>query len=297
MSKTAVISGGSGLVGRALTEKLIAHHFHVVILSRSNHPNEAHISYINWSKDGWTQQMPKADLIINLAGASLSKRWTKTYKKDILKSRLESTKKLHDYLEQSGDKPYFINASAVGYYPTAKRLTFTEKDVFTPHNFLSDVVCQWEEEACQIKALGIDTARCRFGVILSQQGGALPVMAKPYQFGAGGRIADGRQVLSWIHIDDLTEGILYSYNARLTGILNFTAPNPVTQNEFGRELGKALHRPHWTIVPKPVMNAILGDQAVMVTEGQRVLPARLLEAGFTFKYPDIQSALQEVYSR
>ncbi|TDM12892.1 TIGR01777 family protein [Macrococcus lamae] len=295
--KTAVISGGSGLVGKALTKKLIADDFHVVILSRSYHDNEENISYINWDKEGWEQQMPKADLLINLAGASLNKRWTKEYKKEILKSRLGSTKKLRYYLEQSGDKPYFVNASAVGYYPTTKHLTFTERDVFTPHNFLSEVVCRWENETNAIKEMGIEVACCRFGVILSNEGGALPVMAKPYQFGIGGNIADGRQVLSWIHIDDLTKAVLYIYEHRLTGIFNFTAPVPATQSDFGRALGKAIHRPHWTAVPRPVMNAVLGDQAVMVTEGQRVLPERLLTEGFTFDYPEIQSALNEIYSK
>lgn len=297
MAETAVISGGSGLVGQALTERLVKQGFNVVILSRTDHQNTEQVSYVNWSKVDWIKQMPKADLVINLAGATLNKRWTEEYKKQILKSRIESTKKLRHYLEQTSYRPYVINASAVGYYPTAKRLTFTERDVFVPHNFLSSVVCQWEAEAAAIKALGTDVARCRFGVVLAKNGGALPLMALPYRLAAGGPIADGRQVLSWIHIDDLTEAMLYIYKQRLTGIFNFTAPQPATQDQFGRTLGKVLHRPHWFPVPKVMMNTVLGEQAQMVTEGQRVLPERLLAEGFEFSYPDVDAALREIYSK
>lgn len=286
-----LIAGGSGLVGRALSDAFIARGDVVFVVSRKEKEDDT-VHYVTWS-DLNEVTLPRIDLIINLAGATLNKRWTNDYKKQIISSRLESTEKLVVYANRA--KPsLFISASAVGYYPTGP-LVFTEEDTFKPHNFLSDVVYQWEQAALELEN-DVPLSRCRFGVVLAKDGGALPLMAKPYQFGVGGDIAGGQQYMSWIHIKDLVKALLYIYDERLEGVYNCTSPEPVTQHQFGKALSKVLHRPHWTSMPSKVMYTILGEQADMVTKSQCVLPKHLQDQGFVFDYPNVYDALENIYS-
>lgn len=292
-----LITGGTGLVGSALINTIQRkyEHAHIYITTRSAKQNSNDITYINWEQVDWYQNIQHLDLVINLAGASLNNRWTKEYKETIIKSRVESTEKLIPLFKSLNKKPFFISASAVGYYPASKSLTYDEADTFKPFDFLSKTIYLWEQSAHKVEALGVDTAICRFGVVFSNQGGALPLMIKPYQFFVGGNIGDGHQPYSWIHIDDLAESMLYIYDKQLTGIFNMTSPQPVTQQQLGTTIARVIHRPHWTKVPNKVMDIVLGEQSVMVTKGQSVLPDHLLQAGYTFKYPTVQLALEQLY--
>lgn len=289
-----LITGGTGLVGRALVE--VFQDAEIYILTRSDKTDLGRVHYINWSNEGWETEVPEVDLVINLAGASLNTRWTAEHKQAIVKSRIASTRKLQQYFQQSD--AFFITASAVGYYPPSKRLTYTENDQFLAFDFLSDTVNRWEQEAQKIEtAYDVPTAYCRFGVVFSNEGGALPLMVMPYRLYGGGTIATGHQPYSWIHIEDLAQGLKYIYEQRATGIYNMTAPVPATQKELGQVIAQTIHRPHWTALPASLFNIVLGEQSIMVTEGQRVLPERLKALGFNFTYPTIRQAVDHLYGR
>ncbi|MCU7556914.1 TIGR01777 family oxidoreductase [Macrococcus capreoli] len=294
-----LITGGTGLVGTALTQKIQATYVNaqIYITTRNEKQNIDNINYINWSEDDWYKSIPQLDLVINLAGASLNNRWTAQHKDTIIQSRINSTEKLIPLFKLQTKKPFFISASAVGYYPPSQSLTYDENDTFQPFDFLSKTVYLWENAANKITQLGVPTAICRFGVIFSNQGGALPLMIKPYQLMVGGKIGHGNQPYSWIHIHDLVESILYLHQHKATGVFNLTAPHPVTQNQLGKTIAAVINRPHWTITPAKVMVLILGDQSIMVTHGQRVLPTNLLQQNYTFKHPTIKSALEALYGQ
>ncbi|MCE4956568.1 TIGR01777 family oxidoreductase [Macrococcoides caseolyticum] len=294
-----LITGGTGLVGTALTKKILSTYSnaHIYITTRKDQQNTDYITYINWSEDEWYKSIPPLDLVINLAGASLNNRWTEQHKEAIIKSRVESTEKLISLFKLQPNKPFFISASAVGYYPPSQSLIYDEKNTFQPFDFLSKTVYLWEQAAYKITQLGIPTAICRFGVIFSNQGGALPLMMKPYQFMVGGKIGNGYQPYSWIHIDDLVDSILFIYDQQTTGVFNLTAPNPVIQDQLGKTIASVTHKPHWTHTPAKAMNLILGEQSTMITHGQHVLPTHLIQQNYTFKYPTIKSALEDLYGQ
>ncbi|WP_414051998.1 TIGR01777 family oxidoreductase [Macrococcus animalis] len=294
-----LITGGTGLVGTVLTDRIrfIFNDAHIFIPTRTDKKNHNNITYINWSENQWYTSLPRLDLVINLAGASLNSRWTSEHKDAIIKSRVECTEKLISIFESQQHQPFFISASAVGYYPPSKSLIYDERNTFESFDFLSKTVYLWEQAAHQIEAMNVPTAICRFGVVFSNKGGALPLMMKPYQLIVGGKIGDGDQPYSWIHIDDLVDSMLYIYEQKATGVFNLTAPIPVTQTQLGKEIAKITKRPHWTIVPNKMMSLILGEQSIMVTNGQHVLPNRLLEIKYVFQYPTIKSALNELYGK
>lgn len=187
-----VITGGTGLVGTNLVNKL-KEQYDIYVLTRSNRKNKENITYINWAENDWEKEMPEdVYAVINLAGASLQKRWTKEHKKAIISSRVDSTKRLYNYFKHNKAPEVLYNASAVGYYTPSKTKTYDENDICAPNDFLSNVVSLWEGYANYFKKLGTRVVIGRFGVIFSNKGGALPLMMKPYQFFVGGPIGDGQ---------------------------------------------------------------------------------------------------------
>lgn len=288
-----LMTGGTGLVGRAI-QKQLSSNDEIYVLTRSDKDNHDNVTYINWSNDNNMNNVPDVDVVINLAGASLNNRWTEAHKDAIQKSRIESTNKLRPLIKQMNTKPMLLNASAVGYYPPSDTESYNELDSFESFDFLSETVHLWERAAHEIENEGIDVAYMRFGVIFSNKGGALPLMIKPYQFFAGGPIGKGNQPYSWIHIEDLVRAILYIYKHHLTGVYNLTAPYPVTQQHLGKIIAETLRRPHYFYTPKVLLNFVLGEQAMMVTKGQKVFPKKLLSHGFHFKYPNAKVALAEL---
>ncbi|MEB8172662.1 TIGR01777 family oxidoreductase [Staphylococcus equorum] len=295
--KHYLITGGTGMVGTQLVEAIKQSDAHITILTRqdksTSHPK---ITYVNWSKTNWESQIPDIDIVINLAGASLMKRWTKEHKQAIMLSRLQSTQALFDLFKNRKQKPsVFFNASAVGYYKPDYDRTYTELYKSLPFDFLSEVVYQWERRARQFESLGTRVVIGRFGMILAEDGGALPLMKLPYEFYLGGKLGSGRQWYSWIHLDDLTRAILYTINnENAHGVFNFTAPIVEHQSLFGYTLARVTHRPHFTWVPALALRLALGQMSTVVLDTQKVIPNKLQAIDFKFKYPDLKIALEDL---
>lgn len=300
----AVIAGGTGFVGKELTNELILHGYDVYILTRNteNKKEKDRLHYVKWLSNGAKPEaeLNGVDVFINLAGESInSSRWTEERKKRILDSRIASTREIIRIMKALEQKPnVLVNASAIGIYPDSETDTFVESSQAAGSGFLSNVVNIWEQEAIEADKAGIRTVLARFGIILGAEDGALPRMAMPYKFGAGGKIGSGRQWMSWIHVKDVARAIRFATeNESVEGPVNMTAPNPVQMNDLGKTLAKTLGRPHWLFVPKAALKIALGDMSTLVLDGQKVLPAKLLKAGFHFNFPLVRGALNDLYAK
>ncbi|RTR26169.1 TIGR01777 family protein [Robertmurraya yapensis] len=288
-----VIAGGTGFVGKALTKRLIDKGHKVIILTRKGSQTGGNPTFHQWLTGGSSSSIQDIDVMINLAGESLSSgRWTTARKERILSSRIEATEAVLALMKNNPPKT-FINASAIGYYGTSLTETFTEEYKAAGTDFLATTVKNWEELALQSTTR---TILCRFGIILDKTEGALPRMALPYKFFAGGTVGDGKQWMSWIHIQDVVEAILFLMeHEEIVGPVNFTAPNPISMKELGQAIGKALERPHWIPAPSLALKMALGEMSLLVLEGQRVLPEKLQQAGYRFLYEKIDEALANIY--
>ncbi|OAH53041.1 MULTISPECIES: TIGR01777 family oxidoreductase [Bacillaceae] len=298
----AAIAGGTGFIGKKLTAELIQNGYDVYILTRNtdNKKERDHIHYVRWLSDGAEpeNELHGIDIFINLAGESLnSGRWTDERKKRILDSRMISTREIIRIMTSLPKKPaVLINASAIGIYPIADTETFKETSPALGQGFLAHTVNMWEEEAIQADKAGIRTVLTRFGIILGTEDGALPRMAMPYKLFVGGKIGTGHQWMSWIHVNDVVRAIRFAgENESLQGPLNVTAPNPVHMNDLGKTLAKVLSRPHWLFIPALALKAGLGEMSTLILDGQKVLPEKLLQSGFQFKFPLVRGALDDLY--
>ncbi len=236
---------------------------------------------------------------INLAGAEvLKQRWTKSYKNLILSSRINSTKLLIKIISKLEHKPEcFINASAIGYYGSSLEKIFTEDDQ-PGTDFLAQVCTKWENEAAKVSVFNIRQVSVRIGIVLGKDGGALPKMLLPYKLFVGGPIAGGKQWFSWIHINDLTGIFLHAINnTNITGPINASAPNPVTNKQFAKVLGKTINRPSFFSVPKFALQLWYGEGAETLTEGNRVIPQKAIDTGYKFLFPELEKALKDCLNR
>lgn len=295
------ISGGTGFVGRHLSSFLNNEGHTVYILTRKKIDSSptSNIQYVQWAANSNTFPLSSIDVVINLAGESINNgRWTKKQKEKILESRLQTTKGLIKQLHTLEIKPHtFINASAIGYYGTSQKQSFTEKHETPGNDFLATTVSLWEQAASNAKSLGIRTIYTRFGIVLGQDGGAFPKMLSPYQLYIGGTIGSGNQWLSWIHIDDAVRIIDFAINKKdIEGPLNITAPTPATMKEFGKNIAKITGRPHWLPVPSFILHTLLGEMSMLVLEGQHVLPHKAIEYGYQYKFLTLEHALQNIIS-
>jgi uncharacterized protein (TIGR01777 family) len=231
--------------------------------------------------------------VVNLAGAAIGEgRWTAERKQEIINSRKIGTQKLVEAIAKAEQKPsVLVNASAVGYYGTSETATFEENS--PPGNdFLSEVCIAWEAEAQKVKDLGVRLAILRLGVVLGM-GGAIAKMLPIFKLFAGGTIGTGKQWFSWVEVDDLVNLIVAVLKRPdMQGVYNATAPNPVRMADFCHALGDVLHRPSWLPVPAFALELLMGDAAMVVLQGQQVLPKRSLESGFVYKYPNLKPALE-----
>lgn len=293
------IAGGTGFVGKALTELLINEGHHVFILSRnekvSEHPN---ITFVPWLGNHPlpTQPLEGIDALVNLAGQTINTRWTKEMKQKIITSRLQATETIIKIIDTLKTKPkVLINASAIGYYGTSLHDVFDEKNTTPGHDFLAQTVVKWEQTAQQAEQLHVRTVLARFGVILGKEDGALPRMVLPYKLFVGGPLGSGKQWLSWVHIDDVTRMIYFAIqNEEIHGPMNVTSPNPKRMNEFGKELAAVLQRPHLLPAPAFALRLALGEMSILVLEGQHVKPTVALEHGYTFAFPNLKEALENI---
>jgi uncharacterized protein (TIGR01777 family) len=301
-----LITGSTGLVGTALTQDLQRVGHTVCRLVRPGTSTQAIGNSqgfdVNWNPA--TGELGGvavgADAVVNLAGASIADgRWTPQRKQLLRSSRIDTTRALVQALAKMSARPRaLISASATGIYGNRGDETLTEAS--QPGNdFLSEIAKEWESEALKAEALGIRLVRARFGVILSKQGGALPQMMRPFQFGVGGKIGTGKQWMSWITLDDVVATLrLALENANITGPLNVVSPQPVTNAEFTKLLAAALHRPALFPAPAFALRLLLGELAdALLLSSQRVLPAQLQKLNYAFLHPDLRTALSAVLAK
>lgn len=293
-----LISGGTGFVGKHLCKALHekGHHTFVLTRSPSDHENTFDTTYIGY--DLPADQLPEMEGVINLAGESLFGYWTEEKKERIKQSRYDVTSHLISLIAKMKTKPsVFISGSAVGYYGNSEDLIFTEATTSPGKGFLSDVTVAWEELASQAEALGTRTILARFGIILGNEG-SLPLMSLPVKLFASGKIGNGEQWMSWIHIDDVVRLLEYClFQENMEGPVNFTAPEPLRNKEFMRSLAKTLHRPNWTMVPKAAVYMAAGEMGQLITRGQYVLPKKALDSGYVFAYPTVKEAFKNIHGK
>lgn len=300
-----VIAGGSGFLGSALTDYFATRGHEVVVLTRS--PKESTpkgVREVAWSPDGhpgpWSNEIDGAGAVINLAGAGLAeRRWSAKRKAELRNSRVYSTRSVVASFRKAAVKPsVLIQGSAIGYYGVAPEPTFDESCP-PGRDILGDMCVAWEAEAHPVSALGVRLVFIRSGIVLAAHGGALQKMATPFKWFVGGPLASGRQVTSWIHLDDWVSLVAWAIDTGTAeGVYNATAPVPVTNEEFAKALGHALHRPSWIPVPAFALRVIVGEFApIGLVRGQRVIPKRALESGFKFKYPTISEAMPAAIAR
>lgn len=293
-----LITGGTGFIGRSLSRELKSSGYNVIVTTRRQSTSKEKLT---WNPPALIPSdiISDIDAVINLAGESIaSGRWTKKRKELILSSRINVTSSLVESIKHANPKPkVLVSASAIGYYgPHGDE--FVREDMQPASDFLAEVCKVWEEEALKAQEFGVRVVLIRIGGVLESDGGALPVMAIPFKFFLGGSIGNGRQWFSWIHRDDVVGIIKYALeNESLSGPVNATAPQPVTNKEFSSAIGKALGRPSWFSVPGFVVKLTLGELGGILLTGQRVLPEKALKAGYRFKYTEVNEALRAIFRK
>ena len=296
-----VITGGSGLIGGALAREMGAAGHDVVVLTRNptKVPLPAGVRATQWdgrTGAGWSSLLDGDTAIVHLAGESIADgRWTPDKKRRIRDSRIDSGKAVLQAVREAAAKPKaLLQASAVGYYGPRGDEVIRE-DAAPGSDFLADVCKEWEASTAEVEALGVRRAVLRTGVVLAREGGALPKIALPFRLMAGGPLGDGRQWFPWIHLADEVGAIRFLLerdDAR--GPFNLTAPNPLTNRDFTRVLAGVMHRPGFMPAPSFALRIALGEMADMLLNGQRAEPFRLLEMGYTFRYPEAEAALRNL---
>jgi hypothetical protein len=301
-----IITGGSGLMGRALTQDLTADGHEVIILSRSPQkvaglPSGAQA--LGWdarTAQVWAQHAEGADAIVNLAGENLKgegllpKRWTRARKSLIRASRLNAGAAVVEAIREARKKPgVLVQASAVGFYGPRGAEKFEENSP-PGDDFLADLCQDWEASTAEAEKLGVRRVVVRTGIPLTASDGALPSLMLPFRLFSGNIFGNGRQYYPWIHFDDQIKALRFLIeNKQAKGVYNLTAPEPATAREFARALGKAMRRPVWLPTPAFALRLALGEVSTVALDGQRALPARLLEQGFEFRYPQLEPALRD----
>ena len=281
------ITGGTGFIGRPLAAALSADRHDVVLLRRD-------------AQTGWPAQIDGADIVVNLAGENIGgKRWSTGQKEQILGSRVKATRIVADAIRAAAAPPsLLISGSAVGYYGPRGDEPATEE---TPagSDFLARVCVEWEAEATRAASPRTRVVCLRTGLPLEKDGGALPQMIPPFKFGVGGPLGSGRQYWPWIHREDWINLVCWTIQTpAVAGPINATAPNPVTNAEFARALGRALHRPSVMPAPAFALRILLGEMAdALLLSGQRAVPAKAERLGFTFRYRELDAALHAIFTR
>jgi uncharacterized protein (TIGR01777 family) len=291
-----LITGGTGFIGSALCARLLEEKHHIVVLSR--HPEAIKLPIKAVADLEQLTDDDIFDVVINLAGEPIAnKRWSVQQKQRIFSSRIDTTATLIAYFKKSKNKPkLLINGSAIGYYGIGRTNDVIDEKAGSDDSFSSQLCQKWETTALTAEALGIRTCLLRTGIVLGKNGGALSKMLLPFKMGLGGRIGHGKQWMPWIHLDDLVGIILYCINNdNLKGAINGTSPNPVINQVFTKTLGTALKRPTIFPMPKMVVQLLLGQMGEeLLLAGKRVLPRKILDAGYNFQYKKLEDALKNV---
>ena len=297
------ITGATGLVGSRLVAQLNQAGHNILVFTRN--PSKAQkvfssvsnleiVQYTPQESGTWQQSVSGCDALINLAGEPIAERWSPQQKQAILESRQIGTRKLVEAIAMAEQKPQvLVSGSAIGYYGTSENSAFDETSG-SGTDFLAQVCQNWEQEAQKVTEHGVRLVIFRIGIVLAN-GGALGKMIGPFKMFAGGPIGSGKQWFSWIHRDDLVNLICKAVeDSSMSGVYNATAPNPVRMGKLCQTLGEVMNRPSWLPVPDFVLEVLLGDGAIVVLEGQQVLPKQTQQTGFEYKYPELKPALAEI---
>jgi uncharacterized protein (TIGR01777 family) len=301
-----VIAGGTGFLGRALTDALARDGHDIVILTRQQaapDPAAPRVRTVAWTPDGeagpWAAALDHATVVINLAGESIANgRWTAARKQRIVNSRVLATRSLATAIGRAAHPPaVFVSGSAVGYYgPLGDEIVTEERRAGS--DFLAQVCVRWEDEARRIDPAHTRLACIRTGLVLERDGGALPQMLLPFRFGAGGPVGSGRQYWPWIHRRDWVNLVRFVIETPgASGAVNATAPNPVTSAQFAKALGRVMHRPAILPAPAFALKLMLGEMAeALLLSGQRAVPAKAEALGFAFTHTNVEEALRSILS-
>jgi uncharacterized protein (TIGR01777 family) len=290
------ITGGTGFVGKTLAPALVRAGKEVTILSRSGKGELSGVSWVEGDptqRGGWQETVKGHEVVINLAGASIFTRWTAEAKKTLRESRMLTTRHIVEAME-GGKGKTLLSTSAIGYYGFQGDEALTEESP-PGGDFLAILARDWEAEAREAEKKGCRVVVSRLGIVLGEKGGALGQMIPLFEKFVGGPLGSGKQFFSWIHIQDLSRAFLFLLeHPEISGPVNFTAPNPVRNKELAQALGRVMGRPAFLPAPGFMLRLILGEFGSILLEGQRVLPQKLLQAGFQFQYPEIEEALRQV---
>lgn len=296
-----LITGATGLIGTELVALLLQNGVTVHYLTTSKKKIESKPNYHGffWNPNQGTideNALMGVDSIIHLAGATISKRWTAKYKQEIIESRILSSNVLYKALK---DNPHsvkqIVSASAIGIYPDSLTKLYTEDNTEVDESFLGKVVMKWEESVNKFKSLNIKVAKIRTGLVLSNKGGALPEMEKPIKMGLGSPFGSGKQIQSWIHIQDLVELYFFAVQNELDGAYNAVAPNPVTNKKLTQEIAAVLNKPLFMPnIPKFLMSLVLGEMHTILFASQNVSNKKIESEGFNFRYKQVDKALKNL---
>lgn len=291
-----LMTGGTGFIGSALCSHLLAEGHDITVLSRT--PVAVRHGIHGISHFEALPADATFDAVINLAGEPIAdKRWTTVQKNRICTSRLETTQNLITYLQTTHQKPNtMISGSAIGFYGVGTGNDEITEEAPGDESFSSQLCQQWEAAALQAQAMGIRTCLLRTGIVLGKEGGALKKMLLPFKLGLGGKIGHGHQWMPWIHRDDLINIILYClHHDTMSGPVNGVSPNPVTNTVFTQTLGRALHRPTWFTLPAFAVKLLMGQMGEeLLLSGKKLMPQKVLSAGFSFKYDSLDLALNRL---
>jgi uncharacterized protein len=301
--KRVLVTGGSGFIGRKLAAELVARGDQVTVLTRNvasarkSLPSGVRTAAWNPAKEGpWAEELEVVDAVVHLAGESVAQRWTDEKKKAIEHSRVDSTRLLVEAIGRAKKRPaVFVCASATGFYGPQPSDVELDESAPAGRGFLASVVERWEAEAQKASEHGVRAVEVRIGVVLGEGGGALEKMIVPFKMFAGGPLGDGRQVVSWVHRDDVVGILLLSLdNAEVSGPINAVSPNAATSKELADAIGIVLGRPSWFKTPESMLKIAMGEAAEILVTGQRVFPKRAAELGYEFRHARLVPALESI---
>jgi uncharacterized protein (TIGR01777 family) len=296
-----LITGATGLIGTELVALFLQNGIAVHYLTTSKSKIKSQLNYqgFYWNPaQGMIDEnaLMGVDAVIHLAGASIAKRWTDSYKTEILESRILATNTLFKAIKENPNQiKQIVSASGTAIYPDSSTTIYSENSTEFDDNFLSNVVVKWEESVDKFKLLHLKVCKLRTGVVFAKNGGALQEMIKPIRFGLGSNFGDGSQISSWIHLQDLVGMYLFAVQHSWEGTYNAVSPFPVSNSELTRSLAQQLHRPLWLpAIPKFVMKFILGDMHELLFNNKKISAQKAIDAGFRFQFPTVEKALQEI---
>jgi uncharacterized protein len=296
------VTGGTGFVGRHLAQRLLTLGHEVTVITRSAErsqsllPGAAFVEGDPTQPGLWQEAVPKHDVVINLAGRSIFTYWTRKTRREIIDSRVSITRNLVDALQSAPAGTLLISTSAVGFYGSTMDDRPLDESSPAGNDFLAEVGKLWEAEAKRAELFGVRVIRCRFGIILGKNGGALEKMIPAFRYCLGSPLGSGKQWFSWIHLEDILDVMVFLIgNMGLFGVINATAPHPVRNQELTETLARVLRRPViLPAVPSFLLRSVLGDFGKILLEGQRVIPKRLLDSGYTFRFATLEKALRNL---